>query len=1002
MKFIAPLFSIALAFSFTVNSQSNAHSLEIFEYARFQNYTMQNGLPSDFTFKCVQAKDNAIWVATLHGIARFNGFRWEYFLQESIDPRKRMPSNWVMDIEMGKNLLWYHTDRGVGSIRLNDKSVLKSKNPHEGWGKITINGDNIFASTWLGIYEFKNKYGRLVSPKHLSNSSYNFTAKLFSNNDKVYAIQNHVEGLFVIDKANLPRKKRKIRHLKTFTLDGKKERIHFIEIKKYGNAVYALTRDFGIIRIDLETAVAIRSISNDLLKHYNPKCLQPYRVNNELMMLVGTNNSGLLVVYLRNKKVLNIKSQLELPTTSLTSDVVNDLYVDKSNGVWISTDKGISYFHPSNQQFKAHYFFKDSDVPDHITVNAACEISPGTFLIGTDQNGLFLYDAVEQSTEMVLAADSHTDLKNVTSICPFSPKKIIISSRSGVYEYDVSKKRTSKITALPSQAFIAKKVSTTAIGIGSFSGVVIWDIYKKKVTYSEKLQKGQEKGDLSTNDLFYDTKYGYLWCIRGSQGLQRVAIATGKGKFVTPDYEMEKGIDFHNISYSVKDNELYISSTDGIYVHNLRNPNRRRIIYSSNGLSGNFVERVLIDNETNTIYYTTPIGLYRYDEKKQRSFLIHTLEKYSHKFSNELTLSKNKHLIFSISNYFVHFALNKPVKTNIPTPTLEELFIENDRVDPSQPSFSVKANERNMKFIFSSPFFIRDKECVLEYQLHPLSDVWHGMENGQINLIGLNPDDYSLVVRWKNQTTGETSNYFVKHILVNKPFYATWWFLLLSGSFIGVILYFYYWIRLKSKESLINTRMSLSRDLHDELGANVSSIHIMSSILKANISESDANRSYVNMIDDYSKQITETVNDIIWNVNPRFDTMQEVVMRMMRYAMNTLEAKGIITNFYTDEISEKQVIRQDIKYHIYLIFKEAINNCAKYSNATNVLIRVSVSAKELSCSIEDNGIGFDIEKMKKAGNGITNMQHRANEIKASLFIQSIIKKGTLITLKKTL
>ncbi len=196
--------------------------------------------------------------------------------------------------------------------------------------------------------------------------------------------------------------------------------------------------------------------------------------------------------------------------------------------------------------------------------------------------------------------------------------------------------------------------------------------------------------------------------------------------------------------------------------------------------------------------------------------------------------------------------------------------------------------------------------------------------------------------------------------------------------------------------------MSLSRDLHDELGANVSSIHIMSSILKANMPQDDTNRSYVNMIDDYSKQIHETVNDIIWNVTPRFDTMQEVVMRMMRYAMTTLDAKGITANFHADEISDKQLIDQRIKYHIYLIFKEAINNCAKYSNATDATIRVAISTKELSCSIEDNGIGFDVEKMKKTGNGLINMQHRANEIKATLTIESVQTEGTRITLKKML
>jgi hypothetical protein len=100
-----------------------------------------------------------------------------------------------------------------------------------------------------------------------------------------------------------------------------------------------------------------------------------------------------------------------------------------------------------------------------------------------------------------------------------------------------------------------------------------------------------------------------------------------------------------------------------------------------------------------------------------------------------------------------------------------------------------------------------------------------------LDLIDLSPGSYELNFRNLNLSTGKNSQKIQFNFSIAQPFYFTWWFIILNIVIITGIIYLIFYIRLKNKEQLMGTRMQLSRDLHDELGANVSSIQIMASKL---------------------------------------------------------------------------------------------------------------------------------------------------------------------------
>lgn len=205
---------------------------------------------------------------------------------------------------------------------------------------------------------------------------------------------------------------------------------------------------------------------------------------------------------------------------------------------------------------------------------------------------------------------------------------------------------------------------------------------------------------------------------------------------------------------------------------------------------------------------------------------------------------------------------------------------------------------------------------------------------------------------------------------------------------------------IKEKEEAVHKeRQRLSRDLHDDIGSTLSSINIISNMVLRNetLNQDEKLKSSIEKINDRSQRLLDNMSDIVWCINPENDTMQEVLARMRQYATTLLEAKRIdyTIDFPSDNADFKFTL--DAKNNMYLIFKEAVNNLSKYSGCTQANISLTFDDKNIHLKIEDNGNGFNEEEIKHRG-GLSNMQHRATEIKGAISINSVIENGTVIEL----
>ena len=200
---------------------------------------------------------------------------------------------------------------------------------------------------------------------------------------------------------------------------------------------------------------------------------------------------------------------------------------------------------------------------------------------------------------------------------------------------------------------------------------------------------------------------------------------------------------------------------------------------------------------------------------------------------------------------------------------------------------------------------------------------------------------------------------------------------------------------LQYKETLhLNHLRRISMDLHDEVGSLLSSISILGEATLQQL-PTGMSKERLGIISARAREVMDMMGDIVWSVNPSNDRMNQIELHMRKYIAEILEPLDISCCFETDQELDKTTLSMELRKDFYLLFKEAINNIAKYSAATQVSIKWNKFDQEICLEIKDNGRGFDLNTIKQ-GNGLKNMAARAERMGGRLQIESNPGQGTLI------
>jgi ligand-binding sensor domain-containing protein/two-component sensor histidine kinase len=232
---------------------------------------------------------------------------------------------------------------------------------------------------------------------------------------------------------------------------------------------------------------------------------------------------------------------------------------------------------------------------------------------------------------------------------------------------------------------------------------------------------------------------------------------------------------------------------------------------------------------------------------------------------------------------------------------------------------------------------------------------------------------------------------------IEPPFDQTAGFfaLLIGIAAAGIITLYIY--RKRQSDRTRQIRSEISRNLHDEVGANLTNISLSSLLAQRQLSNEEAVSSILDRIYQDSQLVSESMREIVWSINPDIDTLGEALPRMLHYASNLLEANRI--ELRAEIIPEVERLRLTMRQRrdFYLIFKEALNNMVRHSKATRAMVQFYLSGRSLCMKIADNGTGFDAVA-NATGNGLRNMRERARQHRWKLEVRSRFQQGTTIIL----
>ena len=191
-------------------------------------------------------------------------------------------------------------------------------------------------------------------------------------------------------------------------------------------------------------------------------------------------------------------------------------------------------------------------------------------------------------------------------------------------------------------------------------------------------------------------------------------------------------------------------------------------------------------------------------------------------------------------------------------------------------------------------------------------------------------------------------------------------------------------------------RNRISADMHDDLGAGMTSIRLYSELAKSKLVNNPIPE--IEKISSSANELLGKMNAIIWSMSSSNDTLGNMIAYIRSYALEYFEDTGITCKIDIPSKLPNIEVVGEIRRNVFLVVKEALNNILKHAKATEVSITLVRVEDGLTLYIQDNGIGINLDKLRQFGNGLKNMQKRMRDINVDLTIEN--KNGTLITMHR--
>jgi ligand-binding sensor domain-containing protein/signal transduction histidine kinase len=967
-----------------------------FDGKSFTNYTMIQGLASNVVFYIIEDKGANLWFGTTSGVSKYDGYRFTNYTKAN-----GLADNFVTCIiQDSSGNLWFGTHEG-GVSKYDGKSFTNYT---------TANG---LADDYVRSMIQDRKGNLWIGTDAGGVSKYDGSS--FTNYAMVQGLANNSVNSIAEDKAgnlwfgtNAGVSKYDGSSFTNYTAtQGLADNNVFCIIQDKDGNLWFGTHTKGVSKYDGST----------FTNYTKTEGLPENQVNSILQDKAGnlwiTSQGGGVSKYEGNSFTNYTTTQ------GLAANLVFCSIQDKADNLWFGTYEGGASKYDGNSFTN---YTKGQGLPDN-KIFSMMQDKAGNIWFGTDR-GVSKYNGnsfTNFTTAQGLASDA------VISIMQDKAGNIWFGTRaSGVSKYN-GKSFTNY---------------TTAQGL---AGNNIWSIVQDKAgnIWFAAHDGGASKydGNSFTNytttqglpgnaiSVIHQDKAGNLWFGTDGKGLSKY-----DGKKFT-NYTMEQGLADEGISNIVEDetrNIIWFGSTQGLSglkEKPLNNSNRQDNEFENftkntgHPLKDVATGALFADNKGIVWLGSGEGRLIRFDysETNKKNTEALSLKIQSVKVNNENICWNNLNRMQRSVNAVDSLTLLSEMIISFGKVLSPEVLdsmkkkysdIQLDGVTPFYPvpiNMVLPYNDNTITIDFVAIEPAMAKQVKYQYKLEGYNNDWSPLSNSSTAVFGnMRQGNYTFKLKAVSSYGVWTETEYTFRVL--PPWWLTWWayalYVLLVGG-VGYSLYRNHIHGLKTKQAekikaMVATqeeeRKRISQDLHDDIGARLTNINLLSALGQQKINEPQETSEYFKRISNEIQTSSEALDDIVWSIDSKNDSIEEVTARMRRHAADVFDGTAIR---YTIEANEKCLpakLSIGKRRDLFFVYKETINNIQKHAMATEVNINIEAKDNNLLMQVTDNGKGFDISKPTHR-NGLKNIKQRMQKWGGTCTVQSSPGKGAILKIK---
>ena len=957
----------------------------------YRAWQTEDGLPDNSVSTISQSPDGYLWIGTNGGAIRFNGNK---FHPLPLGENANLPSQQVHAMLIDRvGRLWLGMERGpLVRIEKNSSRLFQASNglPDKRIGTICEDlGGRIWANYSGGVVRidgdeitrFSEKH-RIPTAQHSSvvcdtdgqvwMASHSWLGRLddegyhrFQRFDSapLRIAPSRQSGLWIINESTL------------LLLESDFKRTHVVDLPA-GLTVNTIFEDhLGAVWIGTQKNGLLRFFEKHLERiptsHPWISCIQEDQNHN---IWIGTKGGGLNLILTRTASLID--QAFGLPFSSVRS-----ISCDSRGRTWATSLDGQIGFRSSG---KWHLF---TDLPEGTIAQCLSTDTSGLVWIGTKKNGIY------QLKDNELTSFEGLSTGFVRSILSTKNDDLLVTTS---YPHHLHRIRNGEIFTFEKPIdFISIRAITESpdgtLWIGSSNGHLL------RIDGDHLIDESAIDGpqNLSIRTL-HSTPDGSLWIGYAGYGLGHLKSG------VYRRFTKEHGLHDNYISQIQHDDHdrLWILANRGLFKVGLEN-----LLAESSHLYCQFFGRnhalpsiqpsrdfspSSTRNHNGQLYFSTHQGLLKVipDHQKNTSLPPQVLLEKITLNSKLIALFKNRSIL-SDSPHIVD--LSRP-----------------------NPRLTLPPDHDNLVISFAALNFTSPENTLIRYRLLPWDKTWQVIDHqSNVTFPRLPAGNYQFEVIASN-SNGLWSKDGPSLELIVKPFYwETWWFKLAIGVTTALTAGGFVFLGLKRKhrdqlrkltarEALEQERSRIARDIHDDLGASLTRIALLSQ--SPTTPGQTPPPSPMSEIRSTTRELMRSMDGVVWAISPEHDEFDDLANYLSSYAQEFLSVADISCRFlFPVDLPERKLSAQ-LRHNLLLAFKEALNNIVKYAEASEVRISLTPAPRSFTLEIKDNGQGIDPEAPADplrpiTGKGLANMQNRMEEIGGTCLVESNPGIGTTIEFK---